>query len=40
MKKKSHPAWCALGIGFLLGSSVAAVMLAAVYLFVLRGWSI
>ena len=40
MKKKPHPGLCALGIGFLLGGSIAAVMLSAVYLFILRGWHI
>jgi hypothetical protein len=40
LKKKSNSALCALGIGLLLGTGVAAVMLAAVYLFILRGWHI
>jgi len=36
--KRNYPSLCAFGIGTLLGSGMAAVMLAAVYFFILRGW--
>lgn len=38
MKKRSHPTASAFGIGAALGGTMAAVMLAIVYFFILRGW--